>query len=203
MRKLYFIVSFIVCVLLFPSKSEAQNGNLSTAVNGYLVPACIYQGDTIPWVQMRNIYVYPPLVFKNKRQQMKYYKLVRDVKKVYPIALMVNRCVTETYEFIETLPNDKAKNKHIKRVEKDLRSTYTPMMKKLTFTQGKLLIKLVDRENNQTSYELIRAFMGPLKATCYQVFASLFGASLKREYDPTGDDKMTERVLTLVENGQL
>ena len=203
MRRLSYILLFIVFTLLFPNKTEAQNNNLTTAINGYMVRACIYQGDTIPWVEMRNIYVYPALVFKNKRQEMKYYKLVRDVKKVYPIALLVNRCVVETYEFMETLPNEKAKSKHIKNVEKDLRKTYTPMMKKLTFSQGKLLIKLVDRENNQTSYDLIKAFVGPLRATCYQVFASLFGASLKKEYDPDGNDKLTERVLTLVENGQL
>jgi len=203
MKRLSYILLFIVFTLLFPDKTEAQNNNLSTAINGYMVRACIYQGDTIPWVEMRNIYVYPTLVFKNKRQEMKYYKLVRDVKKVYPIALLVNRCVVETYEFMETLPNEKAKSKHIKNVEKDLRKTYTPMMKKLTFSQGKLLIKLVDRENNQTSYDLIKAFVGPLRATCYQVFASLFGASLKKEYDPDGSDKLTERVLTLVENGQL
>lgn len=203
MKRLSYILLFIVFTLLFPNKTEAQNNNLSTAINGYMVRTCIYQGDTIPWVEMRNIYVYPTLVFKNKRQEMKYYKLVRDVKKVYPIALLVNRCVVETYEFMETLPNEKAKSKHIKNVEKDLRKTYTPMMKKLTFSQGKLLIKLVDRENNQTSYDLIKAFVGPLRATCYQVFASLFGASLKKEYDPDGSDKLTERVLTLVENGQL
>ena len=203
MRRLSYILLFIVFTLLFSDRTEAQNNNLTTAINGYMVRACIYQGDTIPWVEMRNIYVYPALVFKNKRQEMKYYKLVRDVKKVYPIALLVNRCVVETYEFMETLPNEKAKNKHIKNVEKDLRKTYTPMMKKLTFSQGKLLIKLVDRENNQTSYDLIKAFVGPLRATCYQVFASLFGASLKKEYDPEGNDKLTERVLTLVENGQL
>jgi len=203
MKRLSYILLFIVCMLLSANKAEAQNNNLATSINGYMVRACIYQGDTIPWVEMRNIYVYPPMVFKNKRQEMKYYKLIRDVKKVYPIALLVNRCVVETYEFIETLPNEKAKSKHIKNVEKDLKKTYTPMMKKLTFSQGKLLIKLVDRENNQTSYELVKAFMGPFKATIYQAFAALFGASLKKEYDPDGDDKMTERVLTLVENGQL
>ena len=76
-------------------------------------------------------------------------------------------------------------------------------MKKLTFSQGKLLIKLVDRECNQSSYELVKAFMGPFKAGVYQTFASLFGASLKKEYDPEHDDAMTERVVTLVENGQL
>ena len=76
-------------------------------------------------------------------------------------------------------------------------------MKKLTFAQGKLLIKLVDRQSHQTSFELVRAFMGPFKAGFYQTFAALFGASLKKEYDPLGDDKLTERVVLLVENGQI
>ena len=76
-------------------------------------------------------------------------------------------------------------------------------MKKLTFAQGKLLIKLVDRQSNQTSFELVKAFMGPFKAGFYQTFAALFGASLKKEYDPAGEDKLTERVILLVENGQI
>ena len=78
-----------------------------------------------------------------------------------------------------------------------------PRMKKLSFSQGKLLIKLVDRQNNQTTYELVKAFMGPFRAAFYQTFASLFGASLKKEYDPTGEDKLTERIILLVESGQL
>ena len=79
----------------------------------------------------------------------------------------------------------------------------TYMLKKLSFAQGKLLIKLVDRQSNQTSYELVKAFMGPFKAGFYQAFAALFGASLKKEYDPEGEDKLTERVVLLVENGQI
>lgn len=88
-------------------------------------------------------------------------------------------------------------------MEKGLKKQYTPRLKKLTYSQGKLLIKLVDRETNQTSYELVRAFMGPFKAGFYQTFAALFGASLKKEYDAEGDDQLTERVILMVENGQL
>ena len=65
------------------------------------------------------------------------------------------------------------------------------------------MIKLVDRQSNQTSFELVKAFMGPFKAGFYQTFAALFGASLKKEYDPAGEDKLTERVILLVENGQI
>ena len=76
-------------------------------------------------------------------------------------------------------------------------------MKKLTFAQGKLLIKLVDRQTNSTGYELVKAFMGPFKAGFYQAFAALFGASLKKQYDPTGEDALTEQIIRQVENGQL
>ena len=96
---------------------------------------------------------------------------------------------------METLPNKKAKDAHIKRVEKGIKEQYTPQMKKLTYAQGKLLIKLVDRECNQPAYELIKAFMGPFKSGCYQAFASVFGASLKKEYKSETDDRLTERVM--------
>ena len=170
---------------------------------GYLVPVCIYEGETIPCVQLPTVYIFKPLKFKNDKERMEYYRLVRNVKKVYPIAREINRTILETYEYLQTLPNEKARQKHIKRVEKGLKDQYTPRMKKLSFAQGKLLIKLVDRQSNQTSFELVKAFMGPFKAGFYQTFAALFGASLKKEYDPNGEDKLTERVVILVENGQI
>lgn len=170
---------------------------------GYLVPVCVYEGDTIPWVQLPTVHVFKPLKFKNDKERAEYYKLVRNVKRVYPIAREINRTILETYEYLQTLPNEKARQRHIKNVEKGLKEQYTPRMKKLSFTQGKLLIKLVDRQSNQTSYDLVKAFMGPFKAGFYQTFAALFGASLKKEYDPTGDDKLTERVVILVESGQI
>ncbi|EJX09866.1 hypothetical protein EVA_02022 [gut metagenome] len=172
-------------------------------INGYLVPMCVYEGDTIPCVQLRTVYIFRPLTFKNDRQRREYNRLVRNVKKVYPISKEINRAIIETYEYLQTLPDAKARQKHIKRVEKGLKEQYTPRMKKLSFSQGKLLIKLVDRQSNQTSYELVKAFMGPFKAGFYQAFASLFGASLKKEYDPEGEDRLTERIVLMVENGQL
>ena len=159
------IVILTLFALFFVSLSsraqEKQNNG------GYLVPVCIYEGDTIPYVQLRTVYIF------------------------------------KTYEYLQTLPNEKARQRHIKKVEKGLKEQYTPRMKKLTFAQGKLLIKLVDRQSNQTSFELVKAFMGPFKAGFYQTFAALFGASLKKEYDPAGEDKLTERVVLLVENGQI
>ena len=168
-----------------------------------LAPMCIYEGDTIPYFTLPTVHIFKPLYFKNNRERQKYTKLVRDVKKVLPISKEVRKAVIETYEVLQTLPTEKARQAHIKAVEKSIKKQYTPIMKKLTFSQGKLLIKLVDRQTNSTGYELVQAFMGSFKAGFYQAFAALFGASLKKEYDAEGDDAMTERVIILVENGQI
>lgn len=162
-----------------------------------------YQGDSITVIVMPELPVYPPLKFKNRREAMRYNRLVYNVKKTLPIAKLVNQTIAETYEYIEKLPTKKEKDAHIRAVEKGIKKQYTPQMKKLTYSQGKLLIKLVDRECNQSSYEIVKAFFGPFKAGFYQAFAAIFGASLKKDYDPEADDRLTERVVRLVEAGAL
>lgn len=159
--------------------------------------------DSIQYLEMNNVYVYPQATFKNTKQQQAYNRLVYNVKKVLPIAKEVNRVMMETAEYLETLPNKRAKDEHMKRVEKAVKKEYTPRMKKLTYAQGKLLIKLVYRECNSSSYQLIQAFLGPVKAGFYQAFAWTFGASLMKEYDAEGTDRLTERVVRMVEAGQL
>lgn len=160
-------------------------------------------GDSIQYVELNNVYVYPKPVFKNAKQRAAYNRLVYNIKKVLPIAKEVNKIIVETYEYLETLPNKKAKDAHMKLVEKSIKKEYTPRMKKLTYSQGKLLIKLVYRECNSSSYNLVQAFLGPVKAGFYQAFAWAFGASLKKDYDPNGVDRLTERVVLQVEAGQL
>lgn len=159
--------------------------------------------DSIKYVEMNNVYVYGPMVFKNEKQRQAYNRLVANVKKVLPIAKEVNRAILETYEYLQTLPNQKAREEHMKYVEKSIKAEYTPRMKKLSLSQGKLLIKLIYRETNSSSYDLVKAFLGSTRAAFYQTFAWMFGASLKKEYDPNGKDRLTERVVRLVEAGQL
>jgi len=160
-------------------------------------------GDSIQYMEMNNVYVYPPVVFSSKKQAAAYMRLVKNVKTVLPIAKEANAIMMETAEYLETLPNKKAKEEHMKRVEASIMNQYKPRMKKLTYSQGKLLIKLIYRESHSSSYELIQAFLGPVRAGFYQAFAWVFGASLKKEYDPEGIDRLTERVVLLVEAGQL
>lgn len=163
----------------------------------------LVDGDTIQYMEMSNVYVYPEPTFKNRRQQQAYVRLVRNVKKVLPIAKDIRQMLIETAEYLETLPTKQEKDAHMKRVEASIVAEYKPKMKKLTFSQGKLLIKLVDRECNSTAFEAMQAFLGPVRAGVWQAFAWMFGASLKKGYHPDGVDRLTERVVLLVEAGQL
>ena len=163
----------------------------------------IYEGDTI-WVYLLpEVPVYPPMKFSNPKQKRKYDRMVYNVKKVLPLAQLANKMLQETYETLEMLPTKKEKDAHLKAVERDIKKQFTPQMKKLSLTQGKLLIKLIDRECNQSSFQILKAFLGPFRANFYQVFAWTFGASLKKEYKPDDEDAMIERIVIELESGQL
>ena len=167
------------------------------------VGKALLDGDSVLFMQMNKVYVYPQAEFKNERQRKAYNRLVYNVKKVLPIAKEIRSIILETYEYLETLPNKRAKDAHMAYVEKSIRKEYTPRMKKLTYQQGKLLIKLVYRECNNSAFGAIQAFLGPVKAGIYQAFAWIYGASLKKSYDPEGVDRLTERIVLQVESGQL
>ena len=167
------------------------------------VSKTLLDGDSIQYVEMNNVFVYPANQFKNERQRQAYNRLVYNVKKVLPIAKEVKGIIIETGDYLATLPNEQARKEHLKRVEKGIKEQYTPRMKKLSYSQGKLLIKLVYRECNSSSYELINAFLGPVRAGVYQAFAWIYGASLTKKYDPEKTDRLTERVVRMVEAGQI
>ena len=169
----------------------------------YVVGVSEYKGEKIPHINLPPHFAYAPIKFKNKRERRVYDRLVYDVKKTLPLAAEIRTIIIETYEYLQTLPDEKAREKHIKRLENGLKEQYTPKMRKLTLRQGKLLIKLVDRECSQSAYQLIKLFMGSFKAVFYNTFASLFGASLKKSYDSNGDDWMIEQVVVKVLTGQL
>lgn len=199
-RLLYGLLG--VLLLSCPDGKAQQKVKNDLLPEGYR-PAYVEGTDTIPVVQLREVVIFPPMKFKNKKQQEKYNKLVRDVKRTLPYAKMVYETLIETYEYIETLPTEKEREEHLKRMEKELFKQYKPELKKLTLSQGKLLIKLIDRECNQSSYNLVKAYLGPFRAGFWNLFAGMFGASLKAEYDPRGKDAQTERIVILVERGLL
>lgn len=160
-----------------------------------------YKGKTIPHVILPTLPKYAPMTFKNNKEREQYNRLVYNVKKVLPWAKMAKLTIIETVEVLDQLPDKRSRDEHIKEVERGLKKQYGPALKKLTRSQGRLLVKLVNRECNQTGYAIAKAFIGPFKANLYQGIAVLFGNSLNKKYDPEGDDRYTERVVRMVEAG--
>lgn len=163
----------------------------------------VISGDTIYNAYLPEVVIFPPHKFKTEKERLEYTKLVRDVKKTLPYANQVAKSIIETYEFMETLPNKNAKQKHLEASQKYIMDEYKPKMKKLTKNQGKILVKLIDRQTNSSAYDIVKSLVGPFKATLYNTFAGLFGNSLKTQYEPDGKDKMIERIATEVEQGTI
>lgn len=200
-RKTSLLVTLLVsCVLPLIAQNSST---LPPSNRGYLVNAILEKGDTIPVIKLRTLNVFAPLEFKSEKEKLEYLRLIRDVKKTLPYARMISSTMKETYEYIETLSSNKERLAHLKRMEDELYKEYFPEMKKLTLRQGKLLIKLIDRQCGSSGFELVEAFLGSISANIWNIFAKFFGASLKSSYDPQNKDALTERVVILVENGVL
>lgn len=198
---------FILCLFCLENKAQQQNGGrviYSAYENRILYQVEVLpNNDTIYLGTLSAIYIYPPLKFKNKSQEKFYWKTVRDVKKALPYARVVSYTLNKANDDLKNIPLEKDRKKYLKNLEREVKKKYEPDIRDLTFNQGKLLIKLIDRETSMTSYELIKLYRGPLVAAFWQGVARLFGANLKEEYNGNDKDKIIERVITLVENGQL
>lgn len=162
-------------------------------------------GDTLAMIVFNPIIIYPHERFRNKAEEKFYWKTVRDVKKTLPYAKLISSTLLETYEYIDTYQNEKQKQAYLKRFEKELFNQYKPQMKKMTKNQGKMLIKLINRETNQSSYSILKAFLGTFRAGFWQTFSKFFGASLKAGYHPKKNkqDAMIERICVRIEQGAL
>ena len=196
MYRIIIFAFFLVCNFFLC----AQNISVAT---GYVLPAVIVNGDTLALVKLQKVTVYPPLQFNNHEEYLKYRRLVRDVKKVYPYSQIARNTMIEIQLSLDSLPKNRNKKKYIKEKEDELMQVYAEELKKLTVRQGQILIKLVDRELDKSSYELIKEVRGGTQAFVWQQVARMFGESLKAEYDPEGEDMMIERIVVMIEQGRL
>ena len=165
----------------------------------------VNDGDTMTIFYLRPLTVYPPLKFKNKKERQNYDRLVRNVRIMLPYAKMIRETLIETYEYVQTFPTQKERDDYLKQMEKDLFKQYKPVLKRFSRTQARLLIKLIQRETDQSSYDIVKAFLGNFRAVFWQGFGKLFGVSLRGKYQPdkNRDDALIERVATQVEQGTL
>lgn len=167
------------------------------------VPAIIVRGDTVPVIDLDQVMVISNRVFKTYDEAVKYYMLERDVKTVYPYAIMAEATFQQCEETIKTMSSEADKRRYIKKVEKQLMKQYSDELKGLTVDQGRLLIKLINRETGQTSYQLVKDLRGSFSAFMWQTVASIFGNNLKNTYDAAGEDKEIESIINLIEVGAI
>ena len=162
-------------------------------------------GDTLAMIVFNPIIIYPRERFRNKAEEKYYWTTVRDIKKTLPYAKLISSTLLETYEYIDTYQNEKQKQAYLTQFEKAIFKEYKPVMKKMTKGQGKMLIKLINRETNQNSYNIVKAFLGTFRAGFWQTFGRFFGVSLKQGFHPSKnkEDAMIERICVRVEQGTL
>ncbi|MCQ2608638.1 MAG: DUF4294 domain-containing protein [Bacteroidales bacterium] len=192
----------LTCILLLFAALQ-MTAQQKVAESGYLLPAVIVDGDTLALVKLPRVYVFPKLKFVTQDEYARYKKLVRDVKKVYPYVMIAKNTFDEVQLIMDTLPNKKAQKKYIKAKEDEMLDLYARELMKLTFRQGQILIKLVNRELKQSPFEILRDLRGGVKAAMYQSMAKVFGEDLKNTYDADGEDKMIERIVLLLEQGTI
>lgn len=190
------IVSISVLIFLIYSGVFAQT------TDGYVVPAKIIDGDTIPFLILDEISINPPLA-KEIINKPKYSKLIRDVKKAYPYAVIAGVKLKEYNDILANTPDKDEKKKLMKQAEEDIKEQFTDDLENMTFTQGKILLKLIYRQTGVTPYEIVKELRGALRAIFWQTLARIFGANLKIEYDPADEDKAIEEIVKQIENGTL
>jgi hypothetical protein len=163
----------------------------------------VVNGDTVYYEVLPEVYIFPKLNFKDKRDLRRYRRLIRDVKKVYPYAKIAGQILLEFDDKYNKLKTDIAKKKYAKEVEDELKAEFEAELKKLTINQGMILMKLVYRETGNSTYDIVKQFRGSVPAWFYQALARLFGHDMKISYDPYGEDRIIEEIVKSIDRGEL
>jgi hypothetical protein len=175
---------------------------ISQEQDSIIVYGIIVDGDTIPVIPLKEVKIYSWRVL-DRKEERKLTRLMKNVKIVYPYARLAGIKLAEYEDTLALAQDDKARRKIMKRVEDEINAEYGQELRDLTVTQGKILLKLIDRETGETSYELVSDLRGEFRAVFYQAFARLFGLNMKLGYDPEGEDRDIEYIVILIESGQL
>lgn len=190
-------LAFILFFLLFGFALHAQQGDT------LIVEAKVNSGDTLMLKQLDEVEVFPK--FKNRYQARRYNRLTRYVKKVYPYAQIAAEKMQEYEQILMDTPEPLEQRKIMKKIEAEIYEEWEDDLKNLTYLQGGILLKLIDRQTGESSYTIVQEFRGKFRAFFYQSFARIFGFNLKDRFDPKGDkyDRQIEYIVRLIETNRL
>jgi hypothetical protein len=203
-----FIVFSILLFISFQSFSQKVLGtedrkDPANVITAEVVKGEIKNGDTTLYYNLSPITFFAPPVFTSKKEQKKYSRLVANVKKVYPYSIIINKTFREIDRAMDSISDKREQAKYIKLKEKELTEKFEKDVREMTFAQGRILIKLVDRQTGYTSYEIIKQFKGTITAVFWQSIARIFSTNLKYEYDAKGEDMWIEEIVTQIEAGTI
>jgi len=168
-----------------------------------IVTSTFINGDTIPHRTIEEVIVYPRPKFSNRRQMRRYSRLIVNIKKVYPYAKLAKEKLLAMDRHIATLSTEREKKEYINTVEDELFSEFEGDLRKLTFSQGRLLIKLIDRETGDTTYDWLKELKGSFSAFFWQAVARIFGSNLKSEFDAPGEDRLIDEIIRMIDAGMI
>lgn len=194
MKRVLATVLFIIVGLCYTHGQESKYTVLA---------AKVIDGDTIAFVRLKEVEIYSLKIPKSRKAQKRLTKLVKNVKIVYPYAKLAGMKLREYEDKLLNAATDKERKQIMKQAEKEINEEYGGELKELNFSQGKILIKLIDRETGDSSYELVQELRGKFTAFWYQAFARIWGYNLKEKYDPNGEDRQIEVIVRMIERGQL
>jgi hypothetical protein len=195
--------TIIYCLLFLLSGSVRSQDTIPSGSGKLYLDAIIENGDTVYIAELEQAVIQPKKRAAATRDLRQYRRLIYNVKKVYPYAKLAGEKYGEILITLNAIESGKKQREYIKQVEEDLLKQYEEELKNLTITQGRILIKLIDRETSSTSYEVVKELRGSVQAAFWQAIARLFGSSLKTEFDPEGEDKLLNEIMIMIENGQL
>lgn len=202
LRLINILLFNLLFIPLFCQEPPAAAADTVSGVS-YLLKTATFDGQTYPYIELKEVTVYARMPRQVRFDYRRHARMVYNIRKVYPYALLVRDELGRVNRLLETMPAEKDQRNFLQQYEKDIFREYEDDMRKLTFTQGKILLKLIDRETQNTSYDLIRQYRGKFSAAFWQGIARIFGANLKANYDPTGEDYLIEQIIIEIEAGRL
>ncbi|PRY95804.1 DUF4294 domain-containing protein [Marinilabilia salmonicolor] len=199
----YFVLATLILVLVTSGFAQNVRTEEMAGKEVYLLESEIVKGDTIPHIVLREVKVVPDWKFRNKRERRTYNRLVKNIKIALPYARVAAHKLNSINAELALIEREKERKEFLKEAEKELFNEFEKPLRKLTFSQGRMLIKLIDRETGDTSYNLIKEYKGGFSAFFWQSVARLFGSNLKDEYDGEREDRMIEHIIIMIDNGML
>lgn len=198
----------VILISLFVPEASGQRDTLKQKNDSipdklYLLQKVKRDGVIMPEVEIKEVTVFGRPTIERKSQFRRYERLVANIKKVYPYALIVRKKLAQVNEEMRNFTNERDRRNYMKDVEKDVFKEYEDDIREMTITQGRLLLKLIDRETQNTSYDLIRDYRGKLSAAFWQGVARIFGTNLKEKYDAFGEDVLIELIIQDIDAGLL